>query len=50
MMHDTHGVSGSRSCAAVGFARSAYYHKPVDWQVRAAEVIEALNEWVEVHP
>lgn len=50
MMHDTHGVSVSRSCAAVGFARSAYYQYPVDWQVRDAEVIEALNELVEAHP
>ena len=48
-MHHTHGVSVSRSCAAVGFARSAYYKDPVNWQVRDAEVIEALNELVAVH-
>ncbi len=31
-------------------ARSAYYHIPVDCQVRDAEVIDALNELVDVHP
>ncbi|MDR4484003.1 MAG: hypothetical protein R3B95_12450 [Nitrospirales bacterium] len=45
-----HGVSIVRSCAAVGLARAAYYHDPVEWQVRDAPVIEALNEMVDAHP
>ena len=49
-MHETHGVSVVRSCQAIGLARSAYYQAPVDWQVRDAEVIDALNELVDVHP
>jgi hypothetical protein len=27
----------------VGLSRSSYYHEPVDWPTRDAEVIEALN-------
>ncbi len=49
-MHQTHGVSVVRSCQAVGLVRSAYYQDLVDWQVRDADVIEALNELVEAHP
>lgn len=49
-MHQTHGVSVVRSCQAVGLVRSAYYQDRVDWQVRDADVIEALNELVEAHP
>jgi len=49
-MHETHGLSVVRSCQAIGMARSAYYHIPVDCQVRDAEVIDALNELVDVHP
>jgi putative transposase len=49
-MHETHGVSVVRSCDAVGLARSAYYLAPINWQVRDADVIAALNELVEAHP
>ena len=49
-MHETHDISVMRSCAAVGLARSSYYHAPVDWQVRDANVIEGLTELVEAHP
>lgn len=34
----------------MGLTRSTYYHAPVDWQVRDANVIEALTELVEAHP
>ena len=34
----------------MGLARAAYYQDPVDWQVRDANVIEALNDLVEAHP
>ena len=49
-MHQTHGVSVVRSCTAVGLARAAYYQGPVDWQLRDADVIEALNKLVDAHP
>jgi len=49
-MHETHGVSVVRSCAAVGFARSAYYRAPVDWQIHDVAVIKALNQLVDAHP
>ncbi len=49
-MKEAHGVSVVRSCAAVGLARAAYYQVPVDWQVRDAPVIAALNEMVAAHP
>jgi putative transposase len=39
-----------RSCKCVGLARSGYYRAPHNWRVRDAEVIEALNAWVEAHP
>jgi len=34
----------------MGLARAAYYQDSVDWQVRDANVIEALNDLVETHP
>lgn len=34
----------------MGLARATYYQDPVDWQVRDANVIEALNKLVEAHP
>ena len=43
-MQEVHGVSVVRSCAAVGLARAAYYRDPIDWEIRDATVIEALNE------
>ena len=49
-MSETHGVSIVQSCAAVGLARSSYYQEPMEWQVRDAEVIEALTKLVEAHP
>ncbi len=49
-MQETHGLWVIRSCQAVGFARSAFYQVPRDWQDRDAEVIGALNELVETHP
>ena len=49
-MNEVHGVSVVRSCAAVALARAAYYRAPVDWAIREAPVIEALNELVEAHP
>lgn len=49
-MQEAHGLSVARSCQAVGVSRSAFYQIPMDWQVRDAEVIEALNQLVEVHP
>lgn len=49
-MQETHRVSIVRGCAALSLARSEYYHVPRDWQVRDAEVIEALNQLVEAHP
>ena len=36
-------MSITRSCGCVGLSRSSYYREPVDWMVRDAEVIEALN-------
>ena len=49
-MQETHGLSIIRSWVAVGLARSAYYQVPMDWQMRDAKVIDALNELVEAHP
>jgi putative transposase len=49
-MQQTHGVSVVRSCTAVGLARAAYSQNPVDWQVRDANVIEALNDLVAAYP
>ncbi len=49
-MQEVHGVSIKQGCAALKFARSAYYQAPVDWQVRDQEIIDALNQLVEQHP
>ena len=49
-MHETHGLSVVRSCQAIRLARSAYYHAPVDWQVRDAAVLKALTDLVDAHP
>jgi len=49
-MQETHGVSIVRGCAALRLARSAYDQAPMDWHVLDAEVIEALHQWVHVHP
>ncbi len=49
-MRETHGVSVVQSCHAVGLARYAYYHEPIDWQVCDAEVIAVLNKLVAAHP
>ena len=49
-LHKTHGLSIVRGCAALKLARSAYYHAPLDWQSRDAEIIDALNQLVEAHP
>ena len=49
-MKEVHGVPGVRSCAAVGLARATYDRDPIDWEIRDAPVIEALNELVEAHP
>ena len=49
-MHEIHGLSVVRSCQALGTPRSGYYRAPVDWQVRDANLIEALNELVDAHP
>ena len=40
----------SRSCRCVGLSRSAWYREPVDWLVRDAGVITALNGVVEEFP
>ncbi len=39
-----------RGCAALTFARSAYYQAPRDWAFHDREVIDALNTLVEAHP
>jgi len=49
-MGKTYGVSIVRSCAAVGLARASYYQAPIDWQIRDADVIDALTELVDAHP
>ena len=49
-MHEEHGLAVVRGCECVGLSRAAYYREPVDWQVRDAGVIEALNGLVEAHP
>ena len=50
MMQEAHGVSIKRGCAALKFARSAYYHTPRDWQAHDREIMDALNQLVEAHP
>ena len=49
-MHETHGVPVTRSCGCVGLSRAAYYAEPLDWAMRDAAVIAALNALVEAHP
>ncbi len=49
-MQVAHGVSTMRRCVALIFAWSAYYQKRRDWPAHNADVIEALNALVEVHP
>ena len=43
-------MSVSRGCHCVGLSRGAYYKGPVDWGVRDAELIDALNGLVGAHP
>lgn len=43
-------MSVSRGCQCVGLSRATYYQAPVDWRVRDAEVIDALNRLVEAYP
>jgi len=50
MMQETHGVSIKRGCAALKFARSAYYQTPRDWQARDREIMDALSQLVDAHP
>ena len=49
-MQKTTGVPIMRGCAAVKFARSAYYQHPRDWQFHDRFVIDALNQLVESLP
>ena len=49
-MQENYGVSVVQGCAAIGLARSGYYRVLVDWQVRDADIIEALNDLVDAHP
>ena len=49
-LQEAHGVSIKRGCAALKFARSAYYQAPRDWHTYDREVIEAMNQLVEAHP
>ena len=44
-----HGLSIGRGCRCVGLSRAAWYHTPLDWQERDAEVIDALNALAEAH-
>lgn len=43
-------MSITKGCGCVGLSRSSYYREPVDWMVRDAEVIEALNGLVTEFP
>ena len=49
-MKETFGLSVRRGCRCVGLSHGAYYRQPLDWMVRDAEIIEALNGLVEAHP
>lgn len=49
-MHEIHGLSIVRGCAAVTFTRSAYYQALQDWSIHDQDVIAALNTLVEAHP
>lgn len=45
-----HAVSVARACRAVALSRAAYYRPGRPATERDAEVIEALNDWVERQP
>ena len=49
-MRDELGLPVRRGCACVGLSHGAFYREPVDWMVRDADVIDALNALVEAHP
>lgn len=49
-MKSTHALPVRRGCRCVGLSPGAFYRRPMDWVKRDAEVIEALNELVEMHP
>jgi putative transposase len=49
-MQMTHSLPVVRGCRCVGLARSSYYREPLDWWIRDAEVIAALNALVRTHP
>ena len=44
------GLAVRRGCRCVGLSHGAYYRTPMDWMVRDADMIEALNVLVEAHP
>lgn len=50
VMNAEHGLAVARGCDGVGWSRSASYRERVDWQVRDAGVMEALNELVKAFP
>jgi putative transposase len=47
---EVHARPLSRSCECVGLSRAVWYHPPLDWTVRDAQVIAALAELVEDRP
>lgn len=49
-MKDNFGLPVRRGCACVGLSHGAFYRRPMDWVIRDAEVIEALNTLVAAHP
>jgi len=49
-MKETFGLPVRRSCRCVGLSHGAFYREVLDWMVRDAEVIEALNALVDAHP
>lgn len=49
-MNEAHGLSVTRSCGCAGLSRAAYYDEPLDWVIRDAEIIAALNALVDAHP
>jgi putative transposase len=49
-MKESFGLPVRRGCHCVGLSHGAYYRQPLDWMVRDAAVIEALNALVEAHP
>lgn len=46
-LHREHELSITRACKATGLSRSTYYRPVLDWRIRDAEVIDALNTVVE---